>query len=145
MSAAAARSNRRAVWVATLLAIVLPLLFGWLRVRGEQAGLYQLSIGTGMLVAVLITAVVGVIWWMARSFERTDLERQRTMAFDHAVMTNMNEGLYTVDGHGLVTFMNPAAERLFGWTLDELRGRKMHDATHHTHRDGTPFPPLVGE
>jgi PAS domain S-box-containing protein len=140
MSAAAARSNRRVVWVATLLAIVLPLLFGWLRVRGEQAGLYQLSIGTAMLVAVLITVFVGVIWWMARSFERTDLERQRTMAFDHAVMTNMNEGLYTVDGHGLVTFMNPAAERLFGWTLDELRGRKMHGATHHTHRDGTAFP-----
>ncbi|HEY2846779.1 MAG TPA: PAS domain S-box protein, partial [Pyrinomonadaceae bacterium] len=64
---------------------------------------------------------------------------RRRVDFDEAVMTNMGEGLYTVDAHGLVTSMNPAAEKLFGWTFDELRGRKMHDATHYKHRDGTPF------
>jgi PAS domain S-box-containing protein len=36
--------------------------------------------------------------------------------------------------------MNPAAENLFGWRFEELRGRKMHDMTHHHHPDGTPFP-----
>jgi PAS domain S-box-containing protein len=36
--------------------------------------------------------------------------------------------------------MNPAAEELFGWTLAELRGRKMHDVTHYKHPDGSPFP-----
>lgn len=62
------------------------------------------------------------------------------MDFDEAVMANMGEGLYTVDAQGLVTSMNPAAEKLFGWTFEELRGRKMHDVTHHSHPDGTPFP-----
>jgi PAS domain S-box-containing protein len=52
----------------------------------------------------------------------------------------MGEGLYTTDAQGRVTFMNPAAEKLFGWTLDQLRGKKMHDVTHYKHRDGTPFP-----
>jgi two-component system CheB/CheR fusion protein len=65
---------------------------------------------------------------------------RRAMEFAETVMTNMGEGLYTVDGEGLVTFMNPAAEKLFGWTLDELRGKKMHEVTHYQHRDGTPFP-----
>jgi PAS domain S-box-containing protein len=65
--------------------------------------------------------------------------RQR-MDFDEAVMRNMGEGLYTVDARGIVTSMNPAAEKLFGWRFEEIRGRKMHDVTHHTHRDGTPFP-----
>ena len=64
----------------------------------------------------------------------------RTMKFGETVMLNMGEGLYTVDVQGLVTSMNPAAERLFGWTLDEVRGRKMHDVIHYKHRDGTPFP-----
>jgi two-component system sensor kinase FixL len=52
----------------------------------------------------------------------------------------VDHGLYTVDAGGLVTSMNPAAEKLFGWSFEELRGRKMHDITHHHHPDGTPFP-----
>ena len=63
------------------------------------------------------------------------------MEFDETVMSNMGEGLYTVDKEGLVTKMNPAAERLLGWTLEELRGKKMHDVTHYKHPDGSPFPP----
>ena len=65
---------------------------------------------------------------------------RRAMEFDEAVMTNMGEGLYTVDKQGLVTKMNPAAEKLLGWTLEELRGKKMHDVTHYKHPDGSPFP-----
>jgi PAS domain S-box-containing protein len=66
--------------------------------------------------------------------------RQR-MDFDEAVMRNMGEGLYTLDAAGLVTSMNPAAEKLFGWSFEELRGRNLHDVTHYKHRDGSPFPP----
>lgn len=65
---------------------------------------------------------------------------RRSMEFDEAVMKNMGEGLYTVDDQGLVTMMNPAAEKLFGWTMEELRGKKMHDVTHYAHPDGSPFP-----
>lgn len=65
---------------------------------------------------------------------------RRAIEFDEAVMKNMGEGLYTVDDQGLVTMMNPAAEKLFGWSLEELRGKKMHDVTHYAHPDGAPFP-----
>jgi PAS domain S-box-containing protein len=65
---------------------------------------------------------------------------RRAMEFDEAVMTNMGEGLYTVDKQGLVTKMNLAAENLLGWTLEELRGKKMHDVIHYKHPDGSPFP-----
>ena len=64
----------------------------------------------------------------------------RAKQFDDAVMENMSEGLYTVDNQGSLTFMNPAAEQLFGWTFGELRGRGMHDAVHYKHADGSPFP-----
>ncbi|HYJ91394.1 MAG TPA: PAS domain S-box protein, partial [Pyrinomonadaceae bacterium] len=72
--------------------------------------------------------------------KQAEEELRRRMEFDEAVMTNMGEGLYTVDSKGLVTSMNPAAEKLFGWTFEELGGRKMHDVTHYKHRDGSPFP-----
>jgi PAS domain S-box-containing protein len=60
--------------------------------------------------------------------------------YSRAVMNNMGEGLYTVDTEGLVTFINPAAEKMFGWTRAELLGKRMHDLTHYKHPDGTLFP-----
>jgi PAS domain S-box-containing protein len=54
-------------------------------------------------------------------------------------MNNVASGLYTLDLQGLVTYMNPAAEAMFGWTLGDLLGKKMHDMTHYMHPDGTPF------
>jgi PAS domain S-box-containing protein len=67
--------------------------------------------------------------------------RFRTMLeFHQAVMNNMAEGLYAVDTRGVVTYVNPAAEALFGWSQADLLGRKMHDVTHHHHPDGRPFP-----
>ena len=72
--------------------------------------------------------------------KRAEEKLRQAAVFDEAVMGNMGEGLYTVDSEGKVTSMNPASEKMFGWTLDELRGRRMHDVTHYQHPDGTPFP-----
>jgi PAS domain S-box-containing protein len=54
-------------------------------------------------------------------------------------MNNVAAGVYTLDLQGLVTYVNPAAERMLGWTMPELLGRRMHDVTHYKHPDGTPF------
>jgi len=55
-------------------------------------------------------------------------------------MSNVAAGVYTVDLNGLVTYVNPAAEAMFGWTNAELLGKKMHDVVHYKHPDGTPYP-----
>jgi PAS domain S-box-containing protein len=65
---------------------------------------------------------------------------RRLSEYNQAVVDNMAEGLYTVDTHGLVTYINPAAESIFGWASGELLGRKMHDVTHYQYPDGRPFP-----
>jgi PAS domain S-box-containing protein len=74
------------------------------------------------------------------ALRQSEAESRRLLAFHEAVTTNMGEGLYAVDTQGLVTYMNPVAESLFGWTSAELLGRKMHDMTHYKHPDGRPFP-----
>ena len=73
-------------------------------------------------------------------FRQNQDRTRRLLEFNQAVMANMGEGLYTVDPHGLLTFMNPAAERIFGWSTEELSGKKMHETTHSRHPDGTGFP-----
>src|SRR6202162_3242243 len=57
-----------------------------------------------------------------------------------SAMNGMAEGLYTIDIQGRVTYVNPSAEAMFGWTCGELVGKKMHDVTHYKHPDGSPFP-----
>jgi PAS domain S-box-containing protein len=65
---------------------------------------------------------------------------RRVLEFREAVMTNMGEGLYTIDSDGLVSYVNPAAEALLGWKSEELLRRKMHDIIHYKHPDGSAFP-----
>ncbi len=44
-----------------------------------------------------------------------------------------------MDEHQQCTYLNPAAERLTGYSLDEVRGRVLHDVIHHTRPDGSPY------
>ncbi len=53
----------------------------------------------------------------------------------------LGDGVYGVDLQGRCLFVNPAALRLLGYdSEDELLGRNMHAAIHHTRPDGSPFP-----
>lgn len=55
------------------------------------------------------------------------------------ITSNLGEGVYVLDKQGLVTFMNPEAERLLGWTEAELVGKSIHDIIHFQKVDGTPL------
>ena len=71
----------------------------------------------------------------------TEEESQtRLLAFLRAITDNLGEGTYALDTQGRVTFINPAAERMLGWTAAELYGQDMHQIIHFQHADGTPFP-----
>jgi PAS domain S-box-containing protein len=45
-----------------------------------------------------------------------------------------------LDAQGHVTFANPAAEQMFGWSREELLGEVLHDKLHHHYPDGQPYP-----
>src|SRR5688572_9527452 len=50
------------------------------------------------------------------------------------------EGIYGLDVDGRSTFINPAAARLTGHSVEELLGQRMHDIVHHAHADGSVYP-----
>lgn len=56
------------------------------------------------------------------------------------ITDNATVGLFMMDAQGRTTFMNPAAEKISGFTFEEARGEVLHDLTHHLHPDGSPFP-----
>ncbi|HTS72160.1 MAG TPA: EAL domain-containing protein [Gaiellaceae bacterium] len=67
-------------------------------------------------------------------------ERAEAEHFRSTMMDTMVEGLYALDDEGRVAFMNSAAERILGWSEDELRGKPMHELVHFQHADGSPNP-----
>ncbi len=65
-------------------------------------------------------------------------ERTEAEDFRSTMMDTMVEGLYALDDEGRVAFMNSAAERILGWSEDDLSGKSMHDIVHFQHADGSP-------
>lgn len=68
-------------------------------------------------------------------------ERELRSARDYlrAVTDSMGEGLCTVDDEGSIAYLNAAAEQMLGWTIDEVRGRQLHETTHFRHPDGSDY------
>ncbi|CAA9366035.1 MAG: Two-component system sensor histidine kinase [uncultured Gemmatimonadetes bacterium] len=71
---------------------------------------------------------------------RVQQELAHQLELTRNITENVAEGLCLMDSGGRLTYINPAAEQLLGWTQEELLGRKLHEAVHYLHPDGSPFP-----
>jgi PAS domain S-box-containing protein len=68
-------------------------------------------------------------------------KRVEELAKINRTMTdNAASCLFMMDNQGYPTFMNPAAETVTGYVLDEIKDKPLHYAIHHTHPDGSPYP-----
>jgi PAS domain S-box-containing protein len=55
------------------------------------------------------------------------------------ILESAGEGVYGVDLEGRTTFVNPAAEKLTGYSAKEMIGNCQHKLTHHSKPDGSPY------
>jgi|GEM_PF-3495650 len=55
------------------------------------------------------------------------------------ILSSTGDGIYGVDIEGILTFLNPAAENMLGWTQDQILGKSSHSVFHHTHPDGSQY------
>jgi PAS domain S-box-containing protein len=65
---------------------------------------------------------------------------QDSQKYLEAVCNNATVALIIIDEHRQCVYMNPAAEKLTGYSVSEMQGRILHDVMHHTRPDGTPYP-----
>jgi two-component system cell cycle sensor histidine kinase/response regulator CckA len=56
------------------------------------------------------------------------------------ITSNLGVGVYVLNQEGKMTFMNPMAEQLWGWSKDELNEQGPHNLVHFLKPDGTPLP-----
>lgn len=57
-----------------------------------------------------------------------------------ALLDSAGEGIWGVNLQGECTFVNRAAQRMLGFSAEELLGRNMHDLVHHHYPDGRVYP-----
>src|SRR5215210_4634210 len=70
----------------------------------------------------------------SRKQSEEQLHYQVNMA--DAIATNAAEALLLVDSEGRITFANPTAETMFGWSKEQLIGQLLHPKLHWRRPDG---------
>lgn len=118
-------------------AIVLLFVLGLLRVAGERAELVDLSWGTASLVVAEIVLITALVIAYAAVLGRADRQRRYALASEHlarerfeTTLTSIGDAVIATDSHGNVTFLNPVAEHLTGWSLDDASGHRIDKIFH---------------
>ncbi|MDP2827895.1 MAG: PAS domain S-box protein [Sulfuricellaceae bacterium] len=88
--------------------------------------------------AVILALLVAIGWLTFSLMRRYKLEQDGKDQL-REITSTLGEGIYVLDRDGRVTFMNPEAERLLGWTQAELLGRRGHETFHYKRVNGTPI------
>lgn len=78
----------------------------------------------GFFMLLLGIATAGYVIARTRRIER-DLHRQKERA--EVTLRSVGDGVMTADQNGDVLYLNPVAEDLTGWRLDEARGRPLRE------------------
>ncbi len=100
--------------------------------RTERA--YATAVATGIITALLGLVAVGMfIGLLTRSLRARQraaaiLHEQRQLL--HATLVSIGDAVIATDAAGRVTFLNPVAQQLTGWTLEAAEGQPLETVFH---------------
>ncbi|MDB5019827.1 MAG: histidine kinase, partial [Pedobacter sp.] len=66
------------------------------------------------------------------------LEAQNKL--NKTIMDNATSALFLMNEKGYCTFINPAAEAMFGYSMEEIGSKPLHYLIHHHYPDGQAYP-----
>ncbi len=112
------------------LVIAVPLVIGWLRVQGAEAGLYDSSVGAALRSVAEVALICGLIWWTLQALRHQDERRRHAESELRAseqqlshTLESITDGFVSFDREWRFTYVNTAAERLLGRSRAQLLGR----------------------
>ncbi len=117
--------------------IAFPVALGWLRLRGQHAGLYDSQFGLSVMTSATIVILVAMVWWTARSLNRSDAERSHAEEEIAHFFTLSIDMLAIADFDGHFVRISPAWSETLGWTTRELLEQPYIDLVHPDDRQAT--------
>ncbi|BAE52528.1 ATP-binding protein [Paramagnetospirillum magneticum] len=79
----------------------------------------------------------------ARALEAAHVQTEEARHRLELILASAGEGICGVDPEGRITFINPAARRMLGWSETEGVGLNLHEEVHHHRADGSEFPAVA--
>jgi len=114
--------------------LVIPLVLGFLRLKGQDAGWFGPALGLVLHVVATMLLLALFIWWNASALDRIACENGR---FEHAVqdtqaalleiLGHVGNAAFAHDLNGNLTFFNASAERLFGIDATQALQKNIDD------------------
>jgi diguanylate cyclase (GGDEF)-like protein/PAS domain S-box-containing protein len=112
-------------------AVLVPMGLGWLRIEGDQLGLFEPSMGVDLMTVAMIWLFFLLIWWNARLLDAASRETRRVQDELRAQSEEVRDlyenapcGYHSLDEHGLVLRMNATELGWLGYGRDEVVGRR---------------------
>ena len=108
--------------------ITLPIVLGWLGLKGQEAGLYDAPMGVGLLVVCLLILLSAVLWWgvaavAARERELATVNEARIRA--DMVLGAARDQFVAVDQGWRCTYVNDRVAEIGGIPRERMIGRPL--------------------
>ncbi len=107
-------------------AILLPTLFGLLRLWGYWRGFYDTEFGVALFSLMTIISLLAVAWYSAVSLNKRELLQLRTRrrleeseSEIKAIFQSAPDAVVVLDQQGNIVKWNPEAYKMFGWKEEE--------------------------
>lgn len=94
---------------------------------------------TGLMGAILLLGTGYTARMLALVDDKTLALKESASRF-REITDTLGEGIYVMDRDGLITFSNPEAQRLLGWSEQALLGKNAHALFHYQRPDHTHYP-----
>ena len=105
----------------------------------EQAQARQRVLLAGALSALMLLLLLAAAYLLVLRQLRQTRQSQQSLAHSEeslaATLQSIGDGVLATDTEGRITRMNPVAERLTGWTLEQARGRAVEEVFCIVHED----------
>ncbi len=93
---------------------ILPIGLGWLRLKGEEEGLFDLQFGTSLFTSAIISLFLVLIWRTSHLINVLDEAYGAQTQMLRAILEKIGDGVVVANKEGHFTLFNAAAEKIMG-------------------------------
>lgn len=97
------------------MTILLPILFGWMRIMAQEYGLVEFEMGTAMRTVVSVVVFSTLLWFTGKKVEGMEAEKNKLSNQFEAVIQKIDVGVGLASADGRVQHLNPAALAMHGF------------------------------
>lgn len=105
------------------MALILTTVLGWFRLKGEELGFFPTAVGTTLLVISIIVLYSIGFWSNGRLLNRVAARAEQNREWLRVTLASIGDAVIATDAQAKVTYLNPIAETLTGWSLESAQGQ----------------------